>query len=92
METAARIETADPQGAAALALLAEAAAEARAIYAECFAPGSAEPTNAPTPAGGVYLLARRGGRAVASGALRPIDVRTGEIRRSHERLFREGAR
>lgn len=81
METAVRIETTDPQGSAALALLAEAAAEARAIYPEFFPPGCAEPTNGPTPAGGVYLLAWEGGRPVASGALRPIDARTGEIRR-----------
>lgn len=76
-----RIENADPQGSAALTLLAEAAAEARRIYPEFFSPGSAEPSNGPTPAGGVYLLACEGARPVASGALRPIDARTGEIRR-----------
>ena len=81
MAAAVRIEAADPQGSAALALLAEAAAEARAIYPESFPPGSAEPTNGPTPAGGVYLLAWAGDRCIASGALRPIDARTVEIRR-----------
>lgn len=76
-----RIEAADPQGAAALALLTEAGAEARAVYPELFPAGSGEPSNGPTPVGGVYLLAWQAQRAVASGALRPIDARTGEIRR-----------
>ena len=75
-----RIEAADPQGTGASALLAEAAAEARAIYPEFFPAGSGEPTNAPTPVGGFYLLAWQEHRAVASVALRPIDARTGELR------------
>ena len=79
--SALRIEPADPQGPAALALLAEAATEARAVYPESFRQGSAEPANGPTPPGGVYLLAWEGERCVASGALRPIDARTVEIRR-----------
>lgn len=79
--TAARIETADPRGSAASALLAEAAAEARTLYPESFPPGCPEPTNDPTPAGGVYLLTYEGGRPVASGALRPIDAGTCEIGR-----------
>ena len=81
METVVRIEPVDPEGSAALALLAEAAIEARAIYPESFPLGGAEPTNGPTPSGAVYLLAWQGGRPVASGALRPIDSRTAEIRR-----------
>jgi putative acetyltransferase len=70
----------DPQGAEALALLATAAQEVQAMYRV----GGAEaalPRNAPTPAGGVYLLAWRDGAAIASGALRPLDADTVELRR-----------
>jgi len=71
----------DPQHLQALALLAEAAIEARALYPELFAPDSPAPTNAPLGEREVYLLAWREGVAVGCGALRRIDATTGEIRR-----------
>ena len=75
------IEPADPQGQPALELLAEAAAEARARSPELFPLGCSEPSNAPTPAGGIYLLAWESRRPVASGAFGPIDKNTAEVRR-----------
>jgi GNAT superfamily N-acetyltransferase len=73
------VRAADPQGDEALALLAAAAREVRALYP----PGTdtAQPGNAPTPARGAYLLACIGGVAVGSAALRPLDATTAEVRR-----------
>jgi putative acetyltransferase len=71
----------DPQHLQALALLSEAAIEARALYPELFKPDSPAPTNAPLGQREVYLLAWRDGVAVGCGALRRIDASTGEIRR-----------
>lgn len=76
-----RIRSVDPQGRDALALLHEAAAEVRALYPELFAPGTPGPTNPPTPARGVYLVAYRGKEPIACGALRPLDDSTAEVRR-----------
>jgi putative acetyltransferase len=80
-----RIERADPQGAEALALLHEAAVEVRAMYPELHAQGhpSLWPTNPPAGPGAVYLLADINGKVVASGALRPLDERTAELRRMY---------
>lgn len=75
------IDRADPQHLQALALLAEAGIEARALYPELFAPDSPAPTNAPLGEREVYLLAWREGVAVGCGALRRVDAGTGEIRR-----------
>ncbi|HEY9022975.1 MAG TPA: GNAT family N-acetyltransferase [Burkholderiaceae bacterium] len=71
----------DPQGAAALALLAQAALEARALYPELFTADSPSPVNAPPGEGDVYLVAFDGDTPVACGALRRIDVATAEVRR-----------
>jgi len=71
----------DPRGPDALALLREAAVEARALYPELFAPDAPWPTNVPTPEGGVYLVAYEGDSAVASGALRPLGGDEAEVRR-----------
>ena len=76
-----RIVEADPQGADALALLREAAVEARALYPELFEPDAPWPTNLPTPQGGVYVVAYEGHRPVACGAIRPLEGRTAEVRR-----------
>jgi len=76
-----RIVEVDPQGADAMALLTEAAVEARGLYPELHGPNSAWPTNPPTPAGGVYLVAYLAGCPLACGALRPIDAATAEVRR-----------
>ena len=74
-------EIADPQGADALALLRQAAIEARALYPELHRPDAPWPTNPPTPVGGVYLVGYAGGEACVCGALRPLDAQTVEIRR-----------
>ena len=85
-----RIEVADPQGDAALTLLRVAAEEARALYPE-LQQATAWPTNPPTPARGIYLVAHVGATAVGMGALRPLDENSAEVRRlyvvpSHRRL------
>lgn len=69
----------DPPGTDALALLREAAIEARALYPEHVEPDATWPTNAPTPDRGVYLVACQAGRPVACGALRPIGPRLAEV-------------
>ena len=74
-------EIADPQGADALALLRQAAIEARALYPELHRPDAPWPANPPTPVGGVYLVGSIGGQACVCGALRPMDAQTVEIRR-----------
>lgn len=71
----------DPLGPDAMALLREAAVEARALYPELFAPDAPWPTNAPTPPRGVYLVAYVEGAPVACGAIRPLDGDTAEVRR-----------
>ncbi len=75
------IVEADPQGADALALLREAAIEARSLYPELFGPDAPWPGNPPTPDRGLYLVAYSDGSPVACGALRPIDQATAEVRR-----------
>ena len=75
------ILTADPQGCEALALLREAAVEARALYPELHQPDAPWPVNPATPAGGIYLLGYAGGEAAACGALRPISATVAEVRR-----------
>lgn len=75
------IKDVDPQGRDALALLREAAIEARALYPELSAPDAPWPTNPATPPRGIYLAAYVGGVPTACGALRPIDERTAEVRR-----------
>jgi GNAT superfamily N-acetyltransferase len=86
-----RIEVADPQGAAALTLLRAAAEEVRALYPELQQAAATWPTNPPTPARGIYLLAYVDAWAAGMGAIRPIDERSAEVRRlyvvpSHRRL------
>ena len=76
-----RIAPADPQGPEALALLHQAALEARALYPELSDPNAPWPTNAPTLPRGIYLIARLEGRAVGMGAHRPLDADCTELRR-----------
>jgi len=71
----------DPQGAEAMALLAQAALEARALYPELFTADSPPPANAALGVGDVYLVAFDGNTALACGALRRIDATTAEVRR-----------
>lgn len=77
------IEDVDPQGADALALLREAAIEARALYPELHQPGAPWPTNPPTPLRGTYLVAYLDSVPTACGALRPIDAQCAEVRRMY---------
>ena len=71
----------NPQGADALALLREAAIEARELYPDSFQPGTPWPVNSPTPQRGIYLVGYSDGKPVACGALRPIDADCVEVRR-----------
>ena len=73
----------DPQGADALSLLQEAAAEARALYPELHNPQAPSPTNPPTPTRGAYFVAYAGMQAVGMGAHRPLDQETSEVRRMY---------
>ena len=75
------VKVVDPQHADALALLLQAAEDARALYPELFAPDSPLPTNAPAVPGSVYLVAYRGDTPVGCGALRPLQPWVGEVRR-----------
>lgn len=75
------VKEVDPQGRDALALLREAAIEARALYPDLFAPDAPWPTNPVTPPRGIYLVAYVDGVASGCGALRPIDPKTVEVRR-----------
>jgi putative acetyltransferase len=75
------VDAIDPLHPQALALLGEAALEARALYPELFGPDSPAPTNLPLRPRETYLLAWRDGQAVGCGALRQHDSFTGEVRR-----------
>ena len=75
------VAPADPHGAEALTLLAEAVAEARRRYPEEFDPAAPPPGNAPVASRGAFVIARRKGVAVACGALRPLDSQCAEVRR-----------
>lgn len=84
--TGFEIRHADPQGADALALLREAAIEARALYPELVQPGAPWPTNPPLAEGGAYLVMYASDQtgawhAVGMGALRRLDTHTAELRR-----------
>lgn len=82
MNPAPSIRAVDPLGAEALALLAQAAVEARALYPELFTADRPPPSNAPLGEGEVYLVACDDGAVpVACGALRRLDATTAELRR-----------
>jgi GNAT superfamily N-acetyltransferase len=76
-----RIGVADPQGPAATSLLRVAAEEARMLYPELHTADAPWPTNSPTPARGIYLVAYDDSLAVGMGALRPLDDCAAEVRR-----------
>jgi GNAT superfamily N-acetyltransferase len=76
-----QIVEADPQGADALALLREAAIEARALYPEGVDADTPWPTNPPTAPGGVFLLAVVARQPAGCAALRAIDAQAAEVRR-----------
>jgi len=76
-----RIEPVDPCGADALMLLAQAALEARGLYADLIAADAPMPTNPPAAPRTVYLVAYAGDATVGCAALRPVDAGTAEVRR-----------
>ena len=87
-----RIEPTDPQGPQAMSLLREAAFEARRLYRRIdvgvplrqFIDSNAPmPVNPPIPARGAYFIAFLGNDLVGSGALRPLDETTVEVRRMY---------
>ena len=78
---ALKIVEVDPQGADAMALLREAAIEARNLYPEQFKHAAQWPENAPATVRGIYLLGYLEETPVVCGALRPIDETTVEVRR-----------
>ncbi len=72
-------------------MLRAAAEEARALYPELQEAAATWPTNTPTPARGIYLIAHVDAVAVGMGALRPLEEHSAEVRRlyvlpSHRRL------
>ena len=71
----------DPLGSDPLALLRQAAIEARQLYPELFNPDSPWPTNAPVAARGVFLVAYAEGVPVAMGSHQPVDAHATELRR-----------
>ena len=75
------VDAVDPLHPQALALLSEAAIEARALYPELFGASSPAPTNLPLRPRETYLLAWRDGQAVGCGALRQRNPFTGELQR-----------
>ncbi|MGH8674254.1 MAG: GNAT family N-acetyltransferase, partial [Burkholderiales bacterium] len=78
-----RFEHVDPQGDVALALLREAAVDARALYPELHGPDAPWPTNSPLPQRGAYVVGYDGDVAVACGALSPLGDTTAEVRRMY---------
>jgi putative acetyltransferase len=81
MAGSVRVLPADPQGAEALALLREAAVEARQLYPELFKHDAPWPTNPPVGERGAFLLAYVGDELAGCGALRMMDATTAEVRR-----------
>lgn len=77
------VQGVDPQGRDALALLHEAALDARALYPELFDGVPANATNSPLEDGGVYLVAYVDGVPLACGALRPLSLTVAEVRRMY---------
>lgn len=77
------ITVSDPCGADALALLREAAIDARALYPELHDPNGPWPTNEPTPRRGAYFVAYMDNQAVGMGAHRPLNEETTEVRRMY---------
>ena len=78
-----RIEDIDPQGEQALALLREAAVDARALYPELICADAPWPTNPPLEIGGVYVCAFLGQAPVGCGALRALGEDTAEVLRMY---------
>ena len=86
-----RIEVVDPQGADALALLLEAALDARALYPELFVRDAPMPTNPQAAPGCVYLVGYAVDQEpVGCAALRRLDPLSAEVRRVYVLKNRRG--
>ena len=66
-----------------MALLREAALDARALYPDLIAADAPFPTNSPLPERGAYVVGYVDGRPLACGALWPCDFTTAEVRRMY---------
>ena len=66
-----------------MALLHEAALEARALYAGLFDADAPMPANDPLPPRGAYVIAYVDDKPLACGALRPLGDTTAELRRMY---------
>lgn len=83
MDSAFVISSVDPLGSDALALLEQAAVEARRLYADLTEASAPMPTNPPLEPRSIYLIAYDRGRPVGCGAFRPIDAGAAELRRMY---------
>ena len=91
--TALALVEADPFDEAAVALVAELAAEVDRRYADDGEGGDPTENRDPStfvPPNGVFLLARLDGEAVACGALRRVDDELAEIKRMYVRPAARG--
>jgi len=77
------IRAVDPFDPDALALLREAAIEARQVYFDYIRADAPWPNNEPVPARGIYLLACKAGIPAGCGSLYPLDATAAEIRRMY---------
>jgi putative acetyltransferase len=80
-----RIVDIDPLSETALALLRDAAAEVRPLYAQPFTQPMAAPANDAPRGRDLYVAAFLGGSPVGCGALREFDRTTAEVRRMYVR-------
>jgi putative acetyltransferase len=80
-----RIVDIDPLSETALALLRDAAAEVRPLYAQPSKEPMAAPANDPPRGRDLYVAAFLGGSSVGCGALRELDRTTAEVRRMYVR-------
>jgi GNAT superfamily N-acetyltransferase len=78
-----RIRDVDPLGADAMALLHEAARDARALYPELFTADSPPPTNRPLVDLSAYVIAYVDDLPLACGAIVPYEGEVAEVRRMY---------
>lgn len=83
MPIALVIREVDPLGADAMALLREAAEDARALYPELFTDQSPPPTNRPLTERSAYVVAYVGETPLACGAIVPHEATVAEVRRMY---------
>jgi len=66
-----------------MALLREAALDARELYPELFSADTPFPTNTPLPERGSYVVAYADDRPLACGAIWPYEANVAEVRRMY---------